>query len=316
MADLSNPDSLLPDEARLTVIREAVADYNAGRPAIAREHAFRYPAIIGASAVLGGGLLLVMWLNGAEEVLLFVILFFPLFYNPVIKFADKTRVDYQLNLRHKLLPVIFGFIDNFSFEFRDHIPFLRAFRNSKLFSFGIGNTRDCITGRHDGKPFELVEAKLETGGKRSRVLFEGVIVQFRREGFFSGTLQARKKVEGLGSVVRNLFGFDADIYECGNPTIDATHEFYTDNPKQAAKLMYEPLAKAIDFLQSNWQAGSVLVGFRNHEVYLMLPTKRDLFELPDINTDVDFSRTILPMLRDMMMLLATMDLVAKVGETD
>lgn len=315
MADLARIETLLPDEAKLAEIRQAIADYNAGRPGVARRHAIQFPLLVGAYGLLVAGLVYHFFANVSSDLAIYTGLGGLFVGHYVVKLADSPRRDYQLALRYRLLPVIFSFIERFSFTNGDDDGTLKILKESRLIGFAVENADDCITGIHAGTRFTMVEAELETGGKNSSTVFKGIVVRFMREHDFDGTMQARRKINAFDGFLRGLFGFDANIYQSGDPEIDQTHEFYTDNPGAASRLMFAPLVKAIDYLQGQWRDGQVLVGFRNREVFLLLPSKTNLFELPGINQDVDFSGTIMPMIKDMVTILATMDLVAKVGVT-
>mgnify|MGYP003493992859 FL=1 len=47
------------------------------------------------------------------------------------------------------------------------------------------------------------------------------------------------------------------------------------------------------------------------DIFLLVPSKRNFFELPPIGTDVDYGAHVEPMVRELAMLLATGGLVRK-----
>lgn len=314
MSDLTDARHYMPDETALATIRQAMADYNAGRPSIARSVALRVPAMTGAYAAAAAALAYGSYGEITKNI--YGMLLGGLAYGgvKVFKHARKPADDYQLSLRYQLLPVIFSFVDDFRFSHGLEAPFLDGMSASKILAHHNGVHDDMIRGRHDGLDFTLAETELATGSGKSRtVIFKGAILHFRREHPFPGLLFATRKANAFDAFMRDLFGSSLAVLTTGRRDLDRDYEFRTDNVAEADKLIDGTLGKALDWLRDGWPDGTPQIGFRQNECYLILPSARNRFELPGIHEDIDFETDIRPMIRDMVTLLAIAHLVRKIG---
>jgi hypothetical protein len=119
------------------------------------------------------------------------------------------------------------------------------------------------------------------------------------------------------SFFRGLFG-DGDLEEVtsGVATLDENYEFRTDNPAAAQPLVKGRLARALQWLGETWPDEPARVALRDGDGFLLLPAKKNFFELPPISVPLDYHKHIEPMIADMATLLATAALVRKVGASD
>ncbi|MDB5523189.1 MAG: hypothetical protein JWM58_952 [Rhizobium sp.] len=315
MDSLSDPKRYMPDEARLATIRTHIAVYNAERPAILK-HAHTQVALYMGGYVVAAGLILLTTLHVDEKhKVVGIVLGLAIIGGvKVWEYAWKPVTDHQLTLRYRLFPVIFGFIDNVQYSHGQEPGFLQDINRMKLVRFTKSENDDVISGRHDGLDFEMVEAKLNAGsGKSKTVVFSGLIFRFNLDTEFRGTLVAAKRGNWLDQFIRDIFGMDSDMIASGDFHLDQSHEFHTDNYSDARPLVEGPLAAAMKYLKREWWAGEVRIALRGKECFLLLPSDRDYFALPDINVNVDYEADIEPMIRDMAVLLAVAHLLRKVG---
>ena len=77
--------------------------------------------------------------------------------------------------------------------------------------------------------------------------------------------------------------------------------------------MQGTLAKALDYLATEWRDDVVRIALSGRQCYLLVPARKDFFELPPVDTPIDFDQHLRPMIRDLVMLLATAQLVNKIG---
>jgi Protein of unknown function (DUF3137) len=307
--------AVMPDKAVMETVRKAIGDYNAVRPGLERAMEWRLTVIMGLYAVAAVVVFfMIVSKTGMDEGLGVVIaILFGIGWG-LYNFCMKPVRDFQQNLRNRMLPLIFGFVEELRYT-KGLIPrFMEKFPKPALLKYGAAEHDDAISGLHDGMHFMLSEAELSTGGKNKTVLFDGVIFHFYLDQPFPGILAAAKRPTGMQKFAQELFGTgDLRIIECGNPMIDATHEFRTDNTAAARPLINGPLVKALDYLSGVWRDDIVRIALSNRECFLLVPTKKNFFELPDIAHDINFDRDVEPMIRDLVTLLVTARLVSRVG---
>ena len=100
----------------------------------------------------------------------------------------------------------------------------------------------------------------------------------------------------------------------GLAAVDATHEFRTDREGPEQQRLSIEMAKALDWLQGFWGHGPVQIALGGDDGYLLLAGKQDHFELPHIDAgDIVFDRDILPLIKDMVTLLAVAHLIHRIG---
>jgi hypothetical protein len=102
----------------------------------------------------------------------------------------------------------------------------------------------------------------------------------------------------------------------GVAALDENYEFRTDNPTAAQPLVKGRLAQALQWLGETWPDEPARVALRGEDGFLLLPAKKNFFELPPISVPLDYRKHIEPMIADMATLLATAALVRKVGASD
>lgn len=309
--DLTN---WLPEENQLKIIGEAVAEYNAGRPEQASRMKRRIVTMLGPFAVivaaigvfgLASGLMIVFGIAVAVAIFGGML---------VLSIAQKPAREFQQQLRAKMFPVIFGFIDNFHYQNGKAPSFLARLEKMGLLSYTSADHDDWFAGNHEGLHFELSETCLKKkSGKNTRTIFDGLIFHIRRDSDFRGLLLAQRKADVITKFFRDLFGSKLVPIETGVADIDETHDFRTDAAGSESVKLATKMAKALDWLQDSWRHGPVQIAFQDADCYLLLAASKDHFELPGITAgDIEFDRHILPLIRDMITLLAIAGLIRKI----
>jgi hypothetical protein len=307
---------VMPDAAVLETVRQAIGDYNEARPGLERAMEWRLTVIMGIYAVVAVVVffMIVSKIGMGEGLGVVIAILFGIGWG-LYNFCMKPVRDFQQNLRNRMLPLIFGFVEELRYT-KGLIPrFMEKFPKPALLKYGVAEHDDAISGLHDGMHFMLSEAELKTGGKNKTVLFDGVIFHFYLEQPFPGILAAAKRPTGMQKFAQELFGTgNLHIIESGDPEVDATHEFRTDHTTAARPLIEGPLVKALDYLSGVWRDDVVRIALSNRECFLLVPTKKNFFELPDIAHDINFDRHVEPMIRDLVTLLVTARLVSKIAQ--
>lgn len=309
--DLAN---WLPDDEQVEIISAAVAQYNAGRPEQAARMKRRMVMMLGPFAVIVAAVGIFGLASGIAPVIAVSValaIFGGMF---VWSLARKPAREFQQQLRSKMFPVIFGFIDDFQYR-NGHAPgFLARLEEIGLLSYTSAQHDDWMSGNHEGLWFELSETRLKKkSGKSSRTIFDGLIFHIKRDSNFRGLLLAQKKADVVTKFFRNLFGSKLEAIETGIGDIDETHDFRTNAAGSEAARLAGRMAKALDWLQESWRHGPVQIAFNETDCYLLLAASKDHFELPGITAgDIEFDNHILPLIRDMVTLLAIAGLIRKI----
>ena len=318
MADLGDPEHWLPGEAALDVIRAEIAAYNAERPAIAGAQTRRVLLMMGGFAIVAAAALAAAIASG-NAVIAGIGIGFAIFGGQFVwSKATAPARAFRQQLRNRLFPAIFGFIPEFRYTNGQPPRFLPGLERTGMLAWQSADHDDGFAGIHDGMAFELAETEFFTGsGKHKSSLFKGLIVHIRRQGSFGGLLLAQPKANALQRYFRDLFGKDLRTVSSGLAAVDATHEFRTDREGPEQQRLSIEMAKALDWLSSFWGHGPVQIALSGDDCYLLLAGKQNHFELPHIDAgDIVFDRDILPLIKDMVTLLAVAHLINRIGAAE
>lgn len=307
--------ALMPKEGSLDALHGAVAEYNAARPKVARDMYVTVTLLLGVY-LLFSVLVLYLVATQIEEDWTFVTLAALIVGGTFVwKFAVAPAKRFQQTLRDRMLPLVFGFVDEVQYVHGATPRFIAGMPGKEFVQRDRAVHGDMIAGVHEGLAFTLSETELSTGsGKSRQTTFKGVIFHFLREEEFPGLLIAARKPNAVHRFMRDLFGGSRlALVTSGNVEVDVSHEFRTDRAEAATPIVQGTLAKALDYLASVWRDDAVRLALTGRECYLLVPTRKDFFELPPVDTPIDFDRYIRPMIRDLVTLLATAQLVRKIG---
>ncbi|MCR6499724.1 DUF3137 domain-containing protein [Shinella sp. CPCC 101442] len=307
--------ALMPKEDALEELRVAVAAYNAERGTVTNTLYVNMVLMFGGYVVFACILAYIAVIEIDTDIVGIVlgVLFFG--GTVVWRYALAPSKRFQQDLRDRMLPLVFGFIDEVQYVHGAEPRFMSAMPGKELVPRDRSEHGDTISGRHDGLAFTLSETELVSGSGKSRsTTFKGVIFHFIREQAFPGLLVAARKPNAVQLFMRDFFGGSKlALVPSSNPEVDASHEFRTDRPEAATPIVQGALAKALDYLATEWRDDVVRLALNGRDCYLLVPSKRNFFELPPVDTPIDFDRHLRPMIRDLVTLLATAQLVNKIG---
>jgi hypothetical protein len=314
----------MPDEAVIAGIKADLERYEAERRQAHRAVMWRRPVFIGVALAV---IFAIAWFfNGLADpneqwfstphVFLYFFGFFALFF--VHSQAMKPATRLQQSLREKILPVIFGFIENLGYRHEATPDSYGRLPQETVGSFNRQSFDDVISGRYEGFPFELYEATLRRkAGKSTSEVFKGVIVAFETITPFPGVLVATRKTGKVVGFFRGIFGSGGlEELHSGVPELDEDYEFRTDNIEAARPLVTGRLAKALQWLGETWPERQARVGLKGSDGFLLIPLSKNFFELPGIAQPLEYKGHVEPMIADMAALLATAALVRKIGAAD
>ncbi|WP_143530684.1 hypothetical protein [Rhizobium sp. RU36D] len=304
----------MPGPEALAKIRADIDRYNLERPGVARAAILRTVLYMGGWAAV---CVLIFWLaqrqGAASNVLGYILAGVLISGYFIYDLSQSAHKAYQQSLRDRLLPALFGFVDGVIYRHGHKPRQLERMPGNDFVSRTKTTHGDMLAGTFDGLDFTLGETELAIGsGKNRTVSFKGVIVYINQEEGFPGQLLAAKRPNRFAKTLRDLFSSSLLLpVQSGDPQIDASHEFRTDN-LEAAKARLPDLAKALDYLGDVWRDDVVRIAIQHKDSFLLVPSNKDFFELPSIHTPLDFDRHVQPMIRDLVAMLATARLVSKI----
>ena len=316
MDSLKDPDAYMPGEADIAEIKQHINEYNRDRPGVYQSCVnMAWLAMAGYAAAVLFVAYVVFQMDDRGRVFGFVAVFVGAGGFWLWGRVWQPLRDHQLSLRYRLFPQVFKFIDGVQYSAGMEPGFLDDLKRLKLASFTSTENDDLISGAHDGMGFELVETKLVTGsGKRRQVHFEGLIFHFKLEKEFPGLLVAAKRNSWWQRSIKEMWRTGPiDDLLSGNRQLDETHDFRSDNHREARALIAGPITSVLTWLGNEWHGGEVSIALSRGNGYLMLPSKQDFFALPDMQHNVHYESDVKPLIREMAMLLAVAHVVRRVG---
>lgn len=315
MAKVFDEASIMPDAAAMEQIRAVIDEYNEKRPAAVKDMKGRRMMMLvpyGALCVmvLVGILMTMGWrkIFGYAAVAMGLIGYF------LWRQANLPMERFRQTLRDRMLPVIFGFVDRIRYANGIAPAFMQTLPKPGLIRYDTAHYDDLVSGVYQGMDFTLGEIRLTTGGKNEQDVFKGVIVYFNPPHPFDGRLFAAKRLYGFKGFVDDLFGDRSlENIRSGFGELDATYDFRTDQPEKATPLVVGPVASALNYLAEAWPDDTVRLALAGGDAFLLVPTKKNFFELPGLHEDIDWERHVRPMIRDLVTLLAVAQLVCRIN---
>lgn len=295
------------DPQRLAAMREAVGAFNRARSSAARASTIRLVSafvplaliVIVVGSILNGNADAREQWTSPLHVYLYVGALIAGVAGWFWASAPKRRAAEPAS--DALFPVIFGSIDGFRHA-KGEVPvsFTRLPREL-VGDFDRKQFDDLVTGAYRGFNFELFEARL---GLQGQTAFAGAGLAFEAERPFPGLLVAGLQAPKAKGVFGRIFGGKAlEQVLSGNAELDAAYVFATDNASAAAPLLGGALASALNWLRETWPDGRALVALKGSDAFVLLPSERNLFELPQGPQPLDFERDVKPVAVDVYTLL-------------
>ncbi|MDB5551870.1 MAG: hypothetical protein JWL86_1854 [Rhizobium sp.] len=316
MDSLKDPNAYMPDEAAVAEIKQHIDEYNRDRPGVYQSCVNMAWLAMAGYAAAGLFVIYVAYqMDERGKVAGFVLALVGAAGFWLWRRVWQPLADHQLSLRYRLFPKVFKFIDGCQYGAGMEPGFLDDLKRLKLVSFTSTENDDLISGTHDGMGFELVETKLVTGSGKSReVQFEGLIFHFKLEKEFPGLLVAAKRSSWWQRSIKEMWRTGPiDELLSGNRRLDETHDFRSNNHREARALIAGPITSVLTWLGNEWHGGEVSIALSHGDGYLMLPSKQNFFALPDMQHNVHYESDVKPLVREMVMLLAVAHVVRRVA---
>ncbi len=309
---------------RMEAIRKAVKAFNRQRPEVERAMYMGIARTLLPFALLVAAIAILALVEGAPGISLIVIALAVLIGFGLRRLILRPVTTLKEKNREQLLPVIYAFIDAFRYlhdETPDVMPWLKKI---DIIPFDTSLHAGTITGRHDGAAFTLTETELLAQGERhDRVLFDGTLLHFRRDGLFPGTFVAEAPGSAEDAEGEDDGGEDEDeplyaekgLHDIGGPEgqPDEPYRYRSTNTVAAEALVRGPLGAVLRRLSAEWRGPGFGLVLSNHDCYLLLPGRTRVFELPAIGEDIDVELDVAPMIQEMSRFMDLIGDIRRIG---
>jgi hypothetical protein len=180
--------------------------------------------------------------------------------------------------------------------------------------FGVKKVEDEILGTYRDIRVNIVEAKLETGGKNSRVVFNGLLAELRFPGRLAGTTIVAKDGGPLGNAVRNFVQAEGlQRVRLEDPTFESRYQVYSSDQISARALLTPAVMQRMLDLERHTQDDPPRLLAEDGTLRVALPKGKadDLFEPPSIANPVGGSDMLLELSHDIGSVLEIIDAMLK-----
>jgi hypothetical protein len=315
---------IMPDAAARTRALKAVAEYNAERPSSQMSVYRNIGLFLVPGALLYGWVAWLLLTSGAGKnspqsfILAGMLLSVVWGGHKVWAWVWQPAKDLQQQARDQLIPQVFSFVTDLRYRHGLEPAFMRGLPAKSIVQHTRIQFDDMITGAHDGLAFSLCECLFWLHqGKSEKVTFRGAIFHCKAPQNFPGILTVSEK---LSSSSRFWFGGPDDSHipevHMDEGRIKHLHSVRSTNPGAAKALLNGNLGRALVWLDGAWPDAVPRLVLSKDDVFLLVPSNRNFFELPPIGTDVEYGVHVEPMVRELAMLLATGSLVRKALEPE
>jgi Protein of unknown function (DUF3137) len=319
VSDAFDDAKIMPDAAARARSVKAVAEYNAERPRSQMAVYRNIGLVIVPGALLYGW---VAWLlltsgggkNSPQSFILAGMIMGLLWGGQKLwSWVWQPATDLQQAARDELIPHVFSFVENLRYRHGLEPAFMRGLPAKSIVQYSRIQYDDMITGVHDGLAFSLCECMFWLHqGKSESVTFQGAIFHCKAPQNFPGLLVVSENLSGSS---RFWFGGPDDRHipeiHMDESRIKRLYSVRSTNPVAAKALLDGNLGRTLIWLHGAWQDAVPRLVLSKDDIFLLVPSNKNFFELPPIGTDVDYVAHLEPMVREMAMLLATGSLVRK-----
>ena len=182
--------------------------------------------------------------------------------------------------------------------------------------FGVKKVEDEILGAYRGVPVNIVEARLETGGKNSRIVFNGLLAELSFPGRFSGVTVVAKDGGLLGNTLRAFVQASGlERVRLEDPRFEERYQVYSGDQISARALLTPAVMERLMELERHTQGDPprLVAEYGTLRVALSKGNTEDLFEPPSIADPVGGSEMLLELSSDIGSVLRIVDAVLELA---
>lgn len=158
--------------------------------------------------------------------------------------------------------------------------------------FGVKKIEDEIFGAYRGVGVNIVEANLETGGKHSTVVFNGLVVALDVTGRFTGTTLVTKDTGALGNSMMQLFGRTGlERVRLEDPRFEERYQVYSTDQVEARAFLTPAIMERVMELESHARDDPPRLLAEPNRLWVSIPKhkKENLFEPPSLSEPAEGS---------------------------
>lgn len=178
--------------------------------------------------------------------------------------------------------------------------------------FGVKKVEDEIFGIHRDVGVNIVEVNLETGGKNSRVVFNGLLAELAFPGRFSGTTIVGKDGGRVGNAMRTLVQSSSlERVRLEDPNFESRYQVFSSDQIGARALLTPAVMQRLMELERHTEGDPPRLLAENGvlRVALSKGKAQNLFEPPSIANPVGGSDMLTELSSDIGSVLEIVDAV-------
>lgn len=310
--------SIMPNAAAIATAQTAITLYNDEMPAARRAVYVNYATKLlpFSLAVIFLVWLFIFGMDGASpnfrSILLTVTGIGSYYFGSMLwTHVHAPVTGLRQHTRDKLIPHLFGFVENVSYSNGREPRFMARLPAKTVVQYTRIVYDDAVRGRYAGTEFELCEMHFfNKAGKSETETFRGVVFQFPLATVFPGEMVITRR---RTSWDKFWWGSPQDRHlveiVTGDTWTDGSYEVKTDNRSAGMPLARANLPKLLRWLETTWDSGAPKIVLKAQDGYLLLPSRKNFFELPPNGVVLDYRSHAEPMVRELVALVATANLV-------
>jgi hypothetical protein len=223
--------------------------------------------------------------------------------------------SYRNAYKTSIIPFLAAYFGDLTYRAAREPDLKRLAKLGLVPGFGIKRVEDEILGTYRGIEVNIVEAKLETGGKNSRVVFNGLLVSLSFPGRLTGTTIVAKDF----GVLRNaIFDFvqanGLARVRLEDPRFEDRYQVYSDDQIGARTLLTPAVMERLMELERHTEGDPPRLLAEHGRLQVALPkgVHENLFEPPSIANPAHGGDMLVELSSDIGSVLKLVDAVLEV----
>jgi hypothetical protein len=188
-----------------------------------------------------------------------------------------------------IIPHLLARFGDLTYQPAEKVDLRRLCKAGLLPAYGPSTIEDEVLGRYRGIPIRMVEAKLETGGKNSQVVFNGLVAAMHFPGRFQATTVVTKDPGSLFGMAADVFGTTGlERIRLEDPRFEARYQVYGSDQVAARALLTPAVMQRMLELDTQAPNEPARLMAEPETLWVAIPTRvsGNLFEPPGLHRPV------------------------------
>lgn len=227
--------------------------------------------------------------------------------------TNTTIRKYHASIKSQIFPRILSFLGDFEF-YEGCGPMVGRWKQAEIIpDFTNEKNEDYVKGSYKGVDIELFEShlqKVQRSGKNTRVktVFNGVVVNLSVHKEFKGKTIIRRDAGMLLNFMSSM-GTRLERVKLEDPQFEDIFEVYSNDQIEARYLLTTAFMERLTTLANAFHSNGLQCAFFRGDLFMMIPTKDNLFEPGSILKSEDFVDDSKALLADMHSIFRIIDIL-------